>query len=52
MESWLMAVNRIGRHAGSLSSIKVSTGNRENEGKTNNLECMLYSVYVVLSINS
>jgi len=52
MESWLMAVDRVGRHASSWSYIQGSTCNHENEGKTNNLGWMLYSVYAVLSVNS
>ena len=63
-----MAVNHVGRHAGSCSYIQGSTCNYENEGKTNNLgwnlysvyavlgvsstRCMLYSVYVILGVNS
>jgi len=50
MESWLMAVDRVGRHAGSWSYIQGSTRNHQNEGKTNNLGWMLYSVYAVLSV--
>ena len=50
MESRLMAVNRVGRHAGSWSFIWRSTCNRENEGKTNYLGWMLYWVYAVLSV--
>ena len=50
MESWLMAVDRAGRHAGSWSYIQGSTCNHEDEGKTNNLRWMLYSVYAVLSV--
>jgi len=42
-----MAVNRIGRQAGSCSYIEGSTRNHGNEGKSNNLRCMLYSVYAV-----
>jgi len=51
-ESWLMAVDRAGRYAGSWSYIQGSTPNHENEGKTNNLGWMLYSVYAVLGVNS
>jgi len=51
MESWLMAVDCIGRHAGSGSYIQGSTCNHKNEGKTNNLGWMLYSVYAVLGVN-
>jgi len=49
MESWLMAVDHVGRHAGSWSYIQRWTCNDENEGKTHNLWWMLYSVYAVLS---
>jgi len=49
MESWLMAVDRVGRHAWSWSYIQGSTLKHENDGKTNNLGWMLYSVYAVLS---
>jgi len=52
MESWLKAVERVGRHTGSCSYIQGSTLNHENEGKTKNLGWMLYSVYAVLSVNS
>jgi len=52
MESWLVAVDLIGRYAGSWSYIQGSTRNRENEGMTDNLGCMLYSVYAVLIVNS
>jgi len=44
IESWLMAVDRVGRHAGSWSDIQGLTLNHDNEGKTNNLGWMLYSV--------
>jgi len=50
MESWLMAVDRVGRHAGRWSNIPWSTCNHENEGKTNKLGWMLYLVYVVLGV--
>ena len=40
------------RYAGSWSYIQRSTWNRENEGTTDNLRCMLYSVYAALSVNS
>jgi len=52
MGSWLMAVDCVGRHAGSWSYIQGSTRNHENEGTTDNLRCMLYSVYAALSDNS
>jgi len=45
-----MAVDCVGRHAGSGSYIQGSTCNHENEGKTNNVGCMLYSVYAVLGV--
>jgi len=48
MESWLMAVDGVGKHAGSWSYIQESIRNRENEGKKNNLGWMLYSEYAVL----
>jgi len=50
MELWLKAVDRVGRYAGSRSYIEGSTFNHENEGKTNNLGSILYSVYAVLSV--
>jgi len=45
-------VGSIGRYAGSWSNIQGSTRNCENEGTTDNLRCMLYSVYAALSVNS
>jgi len=45
-----MTVDRIGRHARNWSYIQGSTRNHENEGKTNNVRCMLYSLYAVLSV--
>jgi len=45
-----MAVDRVWMQAGSGSYTQGSTRNHENEGKTNNLEWMLYSVYAVLSV--
>ena len=45
-----MAVNHVGRHAGSNSYIQWSIRNRKNDGKTNNPGWMLYSVYVVLGV--
>jgi len=60
MASWLMAVNCVGRHAGSWSYIQGSTRNHENESKTKNLGyavlgvcctwSMLYLVYAVLGV--
>jgi len=52
MESWLVAVDLVWRHTGICSYIQGSTRDRENEGMTDNLGCMLYSVYAVLSVNS
>jgi len=52
MESWLIAVDCVGRYAGSGSYLQGSTRNHENEGKTNNLRWMLDSVYAVLGVNS
>jgi len=52
MESWLVAVDLVGRHAGSLSYIEWSCGHHENEGKTDNVRLMLYSVCAVLSVKS
>jgi len=45
-----MAVDGVGRHAGSWCDIQGSTPNHENEAKTHNLGWMLYSVYVVLGV--
>jgi len=39
----------VGRYAGSWSYIQGSTRNRENEGTTGKLRCMLYLAYAVLS---
>jgi len=50
MESWQMAVDRVGRYAGSWSNIQWSNRNHENEAKTSNLGWMLYSVYAVLGV--
>jgi len=47
-----MAVDRVKRNAGSGSYIEGSTCNHDNDGKTNNLTWMLYSVYAVLGVNS
>jgi hypothetical protein len=44
-----MAVDLVGRHGGSRNYIQGSTCNHGNEGKTNNLGWMLYSVCAVLS---
>jgi len=51
-ESWLMAVDHVGRYAESWSYIQGSTRNHVNEGKTNNLGWMLYLVYAVHGVNS
>jgi len=48
MASWLMVVDRVGRHARIF--IQGSTPNHGNEGKTTNLGWMLYSVYAVLGV--
>jgi len=40
----------VGRYAGGWSYIQGSTRNRENDGTTDNLRCMLYSVYAVLGV--
>jgi len=45
-----MAVDRVGRHAGSWHYIQGSTRTCGNEGKTNNPGWMLYSVYAVLGV--
>ena len=50
MESWLVTVDRVGRYAGSSSYIHGSTRNCENEGKTDNLWWILYSVYAVFGV--
>jgi len=50
MESWLMAVDCVGRHTGIWSYIQGSTYNHGNEEKANNLGWMLYSVYAVLGV--
>jgi len=49
-QSWLMAVDCIGRHAGSWSYIEGSTCNHEIEGMKNNLGRMPYWVYTVLGV--
>jgi len=48
MESWLVAVNIVGRHAASRCYIQVLTCQHVNEWKTGDHRCMLYSVYAVL----
>ena len=40
----------VGRYTGSWRYIQGLIRNRENEGMTNNLRCMLYLVYAVLSV--
>ena len=42
----------VGGYTGSWSYSQGSTRNRENEGTTDNLRCMLYCVYAALSVNS
>jgi len=42
----------VGRYTESWSHIQGSTWNCENEGTTDNLRCMLYSVYAALGVNS
>jgi hypothetical protein len=48
--SWVIEVDCVGRQARSCSYIQMSTCNQKNEGKTNNVGWMLYSVYVVLGV--
>ena len=48
MESFLIAVNCVGRHARSWWYIQRSTRNHEKEVKTHNYGLMLYLVYAVL----
>jgi len=48
MESWLIEIDLVGRHAGSYT--EGSTRNHVNDGKTNNLGWMLYPVYAVVSV--
>jgi len=50
IKSGLMAVDCVGRYAGSWSYIQGSTPNHENEGGTNNCGWMAYSVYAVLDV--
>jgi len=50
MESWLVMVDLLGRHVWSWRFIQGSTHNCENDGKTDNLWWMLYSVYAVLGV--
>jgi hypothetical protein len=45
-----VAVDLVGRHAGSGRFNQRSTCDLENEGMTDNFGCMLYSVYAVLRI--
>jgi hypothetical protein len=45
-----VAVDLIRRHAGRGSYIQGSIRNRQNEGKTDNLEMMQYAVYAVLGV--
>jgi len=48
MASWLLAVDRVGRHA--LSYSQGSTRNDDNKEKTNNHGWISYSVYAVLGV--
>jgi len=50
MESWLMTVDHVGRHARSWSYIQESICNHEKEWKAKNLAWILYSVYAVLGV--
>jgi hypothetical protein len=45
-----MAVDRVARHAGCGCYIQDTTRTHNNEGKTNTLWRMLYSVYAVLGV--
>jgi len=47
-----MEVERVGRHPGSETYIQGSTHDHENEGKTNNIGWMMYSVYALLGVCS
>jgi len=47
--SWWRSI-WIGKHAGSWRHIQGSTRNRENEGMTDNLRCILYSAYAALGV--
>ena len=49
--SWLMAVDCVGRNAGSWCYIQGSTCNHEDERKTINLGWMLHSVYAALCVS-
>jgi len=51
MESWLIVVDCVGKHARRWSYIRGSTRNHETEGKTNDHGWMRYSVYAVLSVS-
>jgi len=50
MESWLVAVDLVGRHTVSWSYTQRSTRDHENEGKTDSGGWILCSVYTVLSV--
>jgi len=50
IESWLMAVDRVGRHCRRWSNSQGSTCNHESEGKRKNQEWMLMLVYTVLDV--
>jgi len=53
MESGLEVVNLAGRHAGSSCYIPQFTHHRDNEGQSDNRQCILwYSVYAVLGLFS
>jgi hypothetical protein len=45
-----VAGDLVGRHAGSRLYIQGSTRNRQNEGKTDNLGMVQYSLYAVLGV--
>jgi len=50
VESWVGAVNLVGRQAGSRRDNQGSTRDGENTGITENLGCMMYLVYAVLGV--
>jgi len=50
MQSRLMAVNHVERYTGCWSYIQWSFCNHENEGNTNNLRCILYSLNAVFGV--
>jgi len=51
IETWMVAVNCLQRHARTCSNIHGSTCHCENEGKTHHLGLLLYLVYAVLGVN-